>query len=504
MTHRTSFYLAATLTFCATASFADVSAQEVWDNWQIFGKSMGQSYDARLVMEGDTLVAHDVTIDISGFSSDFMSLGGAIPKVILKELGNGTVEITIPESATYTSTVKGNPLLDLEPFNVSNTITMENTIVASGTPSEITYNILPGTVTYVTDKQTQDGIVLVPEQLITLLGVHGKTSAKIQEDRLFSDIDIQADAVTAVSNGTTELATLESSFKAAPLNVTASFANDATTSDDPMGFVTSLEGNFSYALGDTTFDITTGTPAQLMHISGEMQEAQIAASIADGSMSYTGTSTNTELVVDGSAIPFPQLDFGIGATEFGLTMPILANTDPKPVGMKLVVEKLRLPDIAWMMIDPQGQIPHDPAALKIDLSGNMLSTIDLMNPTAMMDMAGEKMPFQPIDLTLNELFLSVAGATLTGEGDAVFVDDISSTLSASPFKTAQATLSLTGGIALIDTLSQTGLVPPQMSTSVKMMLGIFARPGDAPDTFTSDIELKDSGALTINGQPMPF
>jgi hypothetical protein len=503
MTHRISFLISAALTCSATASFADVSAQDVWNNWQAFAQSMGQNYTARLEQEADTLVAYDVLINASDLAMDGMTLTGSLPRVMLQDLPNGTVEITVPEAGTYITVIKGEPILGFEPFEVRSTITMDNTVIASGTPNEISYNILPGTVTYGTEKQVKDGIAIVPEQMVTLLGVHGTTTAKSADDILISSIDIQADAVTVESNGTTELATMESSFKAAPFNITAAFTNNATTVDTSTALMESLEGNFSYAIGNTTFEMTNGDAAQMMHIVGETQEAQINATIADGSLTYVGTSTNTEVVVDGSAIPFPQVDFGIGAVEFGLTMPLLADSQPKPVGLKLAIDKLRLPEVAWMVLDPQGQMAHGPAALTLDLSGNMVSKIDLINPAAMLDMAEGDVPFQPIDLMLNKLFVSIAGATLTGSGDAVFAEDVSKSFGPAPFETANATLSLTGGIALIDTLTQSGLVPLQMSTSAKMMLGIFARPGDAPDTYISDIALQGD-ALTINGQPLPF
>lgn len=503
MTHRISFLISAALTCSATASFADVSAHDVWNNWQFFAQSMGQNYTARLEQDADTLVAYDVLINASDLAMDGMTLTGSLPRIMLQDLPNGTVKITIPESGTYITVIKGEPMLGFDAFEVRSTITMDNTVIASGTPNEISYNILPGTVTYGTEKQIKDGIAIVPEQMVTLLGVHGTTTAKIADGTLISGIDIQADAVTVESNGTTELATMESSFKAAPFNITAAFTNSTTAGNAPTDFMKSLEGNFSYGIGNTTFEMTNGDAAQMMHIVGETQEAQINATIADGSLTYAGTTTNTEVVVDGSAIPFPQIDFGVGTVEFGLTMPLLANSQPKPVGLKLAIDKLRLPEIAWMMLDPQDQMAHDPAALTLDLTGNMVSKIDLINPSAMLDLAEGDVPFQPIDLMLNKLFVSIAGATLTGSGDAIFVEDVSKKFGRAPFETANATLSLTGGITLIDTLTQSGIIPPQMSTSAKMMLGIFARPGDAPDTYISDIALQGD-ALTINGQPLPF
>jgi hypothetical protein len=45
-----------------------------------------------------------------------------------------------------------------------------------------------------------------------------------------------------------------------------------------------------------------------------------------------------------------------------------------------------------------------------------------------------------------------------------------------------------------------GLVPEDQAMAARMMLGLFARPGDGPDTLTSKIEVKGDGAILANGQ----
>jgi hypothetical protein len=505
MKHHTSFLIAAMTVFPATASFADVTPEEVWDNWQLFGTSMGQSIEARLEQNGDTLIAHDVVMGMSAISGDFMSLEGTIPKIIFAGKRGGTVEITIPEPITYTTSIKADTTRAIAPLDLRSTATFDSTLIASGSAANMTYEILSGTMTYVTEKQVKDGIALVPEQIVTALGIQGTMTQSKDGDMITTDMDIEAEAVSVLSDGTTDDMTNQSSFKAAPVSVSGNFTNSMTALDDQMGYLKSLNGTGIYNIGNTVFETTTGTAAQMMHIVGETQEASIAATLSDGSLNYTGSSSKTEIVADGSAIPFPQVDFGIGRAEFGVTLPYLASAEAKPAGIKLSLENLRLPDIAWMMLDPQGQMPHDPATLRLDLSGNMVSDIDLLNPQVMLDMAEDtKMPVQPIDLTLNELFLSVAGATLSGSGEALFAQRPVAGMTALPFETANATLTLTGGNALIDTLAQTGLIQPQMSMTAKLMLGMFARQDEGADSYISDIEITQDGALTVNGQPLPF
>lgn len=504
MTYHTSFLVAATTLFPATAAFADVTPQEVWEQFQVSAQVSGQTWTAgNMEQNGDTLIAQDVSITMPGFS-DFMTVSGAVPKLLLQQLDDGTVKITTPDSVTYSVSVDGKSELGIERMYVNSTMTMDNVSIASGTADDLSVEIMPGTITYVTQKQVKDGVAIVPEQTIILLGVKGLTSQKTSGSDVASTWNMTAEAVTMVSNGTTDEMTMESSYKMAPLTLTADFTASLDASDAPLGFLETLNGTGNYSIGNMSFETSTGTAEQLINMTGESAKTTVGVAIVDGSLTYTGTSANTEMVVSGSAIPFPQVDLGLEKASFALTVPFLASDDAEAFGLKLGLENLRLPEIAWMMLDPAGQIAHDPATLKLDISGDMVLDVNLLNPTEILASADNSLPVFPKNLALNELFLSIAGATLTGKGEAMFIEQGDMEDTKLPFKTAEATLSLTGGTALIDTLAQTGLVPPQMSTTAKLMLGMFARPGAGDDSYITDIELDEAGTLTLNGQPMPF
>mgnify|MGYP005987784835 CR=1 FL=1 len=504
MKFHTSFFVAAAAFIPATSSYADVTPQEVWAHAQLSAKSMGHTLSGRLEHDGDMLVVHDVKIEILGMNSDLMTFAGSLPKMVLKPLSGGTVELTVPEPTTYTVTMAGHPSIGMDAIDIVSSMTMDNAFIVSGSADDLAYEMLPGTIAYVTQKQVKDGLVVVPEQIITLLGAQGDMTYAIDEGRIATVMDFRADAVTSQSNGTTDEITMETVYKAAPLQLNADFMAQSGDQDAPLDYLKTLTGQAQYTIGNLTAETTAGTAAQMMHILAESQETTLIATIADGSFNYSGSVGQTEVALDGSAIPFPNIDFGIEKTTIGLTMPFVQSDAPAAFGTKLAIENLRLPDIAWMMLDPAGQMPHDPATLKLDISGDMILDVDLFNPQSMMNLDAGDLPVFPQNFTLNELFLSVAGATLSGTGAATVVAPEKLAGAQLPFQTGQATLALTGGTALINTLEQSGLVPPQMSATAKMMLTIFARPGEDDDSYISDIELSEQGALTVNGQPMPF
>ena len=45
-----------------------------------------------------------------------------------------------------------------------------------------------------------------------------------------------------------------------------------------------------------------------------------------------------------------------------------------------------------------------------------------------------------------------------------------------------------------------GLIPEDQAVGARLMLGLFARPGDGPDTLVSTIEMKEDGSILANGQ----
>ena len=45
-----------------------------------------------------------------------------------------------------------------------------------------------------------------------------------------------------------------------------------------------------------------------------------------------------------------------------------------------------------------------------------------------------------------------------------------------------------------------GLVPEEQAMGARMMMGLFARPGDGEDTLVSTIEVQEDGSVLANGQ----
>ena len=129
----------------------------------------------------------------------------------------------------------------------------------------------------------------------------------------------------------------------------------------------------------------------------------------------------------------------------------------------------------------------------VDLDGDVVLEEDIFDPKVAEEMMGP--PGQLNALNLKEVKLSLGGAELTGDGAFAFNNE-----SVMPVPSGVVNLMLTGGNGLLDTLVNMGLLPEEQAMGARMMMGLFARPGDGEDTLVSTIEVKEDGSVLANGQ----
>ena len=104
-------------------------------------------------------------------------------------------------------------------------------------------------------------------------------------------------------------------------------------------------------------------------------------------------------------------------------------------------------------------------------------------------------PGQINSLNINRLLLNLAGAELTGNGSFSFNNE-----GEMPKPSGSVNLMLSGANALLDTLVGMGLLPEDQAMGARMMMSMFAVPGDSPDTLVSTIEVNEDGSILANGQ----
>ena len=82
--------------FSAQGVLADVTPEEVWQNWQDTATAQGQKVTAESTsMDGDTLTVTGITLEMTGEGGDSSALIGEMQ---FQDNGDGTVAILMPDS----------------------------------------------------------------------------------------------------------------------------------------------------------------------------------------------------------------------------------------------------------------------------------------------------------------------------------------------------------------------------------------------------------------------
>ena len=103
-------------------------------------------------------------------------------------------------------------------------------------------------------------------------------------------------------------------------------------------------------------------------------------------------------------------------------------------------------------------------------------------------------------LRIDRLTVDAVGAKLDATGDVTFDNSDTTTFPGFPKPVGDININLSGANGLLDKLVAMGMLPAEQVMGARMMMGVFAVPGDAPDTLKSNIEFNDAGQILANGQ----
>ncbi len=493
-----SFRIALTTAALAfsTPALADVTADDVWDSWQGFFDGIGESLRAGSTeRQNGTLVLRDV-MAVTAFDD-----GGAttsIDEVVLQELGDGSVDITA--SPTYRIVVEAAGS-DGEEIEMTMVVTQDGLqMTASGDPEAIDYAYVTDSVELVLESFVTDGPEIDLDFALALEQITGSYATTEEEvgTTLTSDFTADALAVSMKFNDPEEEVTGDIALTMAGLSSTsggqiAPFSSGENLANLLRQGLTS-DGQFVY--GATAYRLDISEPDGDYTIDGSAEGGLLEVDLSEEGLRYASSTTGTAVSIVAPGAMMPPIAFQIAASSGELQLPLLSSDGPRPFALVTRLLEVEVSDAIWSMIDPTGGLPRDPANLTIDLSGTGRWSIDVADPVQMAEIeeSGE-LPGELETVDVNALELSLAGAALTGTG--AFTFDNSST---PPVPAGVIDLTIVGANALIDRLISIGLLPEDQAMAARMMLGLFARPGDGEDTLVSTIELKEDGAVLANGQ----
>lgn len=485
---------AAVILSAGTAA-ADVTAAQVWTDWQenlsIYGED-GLSVGSE-TMEGDTLTVSNIVLTID---DEFSNVTATMGDLMFVENGDGTVNVQMPTSYPMDIVTNDGPAMKM-------TVTQSGMVLnVGGTPEEMVYGLTADQYGIAISDIVEDGEKVDADFRMIANDLSGSSTSTAGDLRTMdydlnaASVDILADAIPPKTAG--DYFTFSGKIEGLGINgrVTMPIGEAA---EDPASLLVnglSFDGGYIYQSGNYLFDVksegeqTSGTAST--------GSGSLNMSMSDKHVSYDSSVTNMNAAVSGGGIPFP-IEVSMAEYGIGLDMPLSKTEEPADFGLRVNLTDLSVNDSIWMLADPTNALPHDPATLLIDLSGKAKLFFDLLDPNQAEAIAMTDIPGELNALTLNNLSLKLGGAELSGVGDFTFDNTDLETFDGMPRPAGDVTATLKGGNALIDNLVKMGLIPEDQAMMGRMMMGMFAK-STGDDELTSKIEINGKGHVIANGQ----
>jgi hypothetical protein len=472
-------------------ALAEVTPEQVWENWQSMFASYGQTVTVGAENRtGDTLVLSDVSVVAE---QDGATASVAIAEISLRDQGDGTVMVKMSDTVPVTTVAKGldGETADDVSFNMEvGQPGME--IVASGAAGEIRYDFTGPSMTIGMSEITAEGETVPMTMKIALNNVAGNYIVKGETDKTIStsltadDMTMAMDMaepggegklvfngkVSGLSGQSTSTLLAEMDMTNLPAALAAGFG---------------VDGAFAYTAGEYSFDFAADGDTATGN--GSSNGGEFSVAMDKDKLGYGIAAKDVALTMNISSLPFP-VNVSYGESAFKFLMPVSKSDAPGDFTVLTKIVDLAVSDEIWGMVDPTGNLPRDPLTVVLDAKGQAKLGVDLMDEAAMANLQGPPGELHALELT--QLQVKGIGAEITGDGSLTFDNSDLATFGGMPAPTGTVNLKAVGVNGVMDKLVAMGMLPEDQVMGARMMMGMFAKAveGEA-DTITSTLEFKD-------------
>ncbi len=483
-----------------SASFAEVTPQQVWENWRDYLVSYGYQVTATENTAGGTLNVTDLKMTMN-MPDDGGMVSAEFGDISFSDQGDGTVSVGLPTEfpISVNVTPTDGDVVDL----VINYNLVGFSMIASGSLEDMTYAFTGSEMGASLASLVVDGkpagntraevkMTDVVGSMTTKSGDLRTLTENIIAQGMSYDIGIvdPGGEGSFFMKGSTDRVNMAANM-AIPEDVNMEDMNAAIKA----GF--SMDLAMGFGAGSTEFSFQDGSDSASGNSSSSGSSMMMTLN-AD-TMAYGVAASDYSMSLIGSGIPLP-INLSAENAALRMAMPVAKSDAPQDFNMLVKLVGLAPDDMIWSMLDPTGALSHAPATLIVDMAGKANWLFDIMDPKQAEMMADVDVPAELHELTLNNLTLSIAGAELTGAGAFTFNNDDLETFDGLPAPDGQVDLKLVGGNGLIDNLIAMGMMSEDDAMGARMMMGLFGRPGEGEDTVESTIEVKSNGQIFANGQ----
>jgi hypothetical protein len=497
--------LAVPLSLFCQAAFADLTPSEVWGDWKAYMLQMGYQVSATETANGGDLSVSNIDLSFSmpeGEGTMNMALG----TIDFNQNSDGSVAIILP--SVMPITISGNDgLEDGEDFNmVLNYSQTGHALTASGSAEALTYAYATDTFAMnLAQMRVGDDMIDREHANAEISGVDFASTTVVtlgdmrQYDQTGSIGAMAYDMfVRNAENGdaVAEITGTVNGVKIAGKGSIPLTAVDSTDLAAMLGSGFDVAGTISYGGGSANFDLKDPQNGNFV-VKSTSNGGDFGVKVGANGLAYdlAQRDLNIGITVEGMPMPF---EFNMAESGFNLLMPVSKSDYPQDFALGMKMADFTMSDMIWGIFDPMGQLPRDPASVLLDISGTLKLLVDVLNPDVVEDMVGA--PGEVQSLRLGALLVSAAGARLDGTGDVAFDGNPAGMVPGAGNPVGEMNFAVAGGNALLDKLVDMGLLPADQAMGARMMMGLFAVPGEAPDTLKSKIEFTPEGQILANGQ----
>ncbi len=489
------------LVLLAQTAQADVTPADVWEDWRTYISGMGNALTATETTSGDSLIISDLTVNLA-MPEDQGTGVMRIGTLTFTDNGDGTVDVTMPPTLPITMSMSTEDGADL-----SYEIDYVNSgfkMTASGTPTALDYTYAAESIGLVLQNLVIDGETVAAENAAftaTITNIAGTTQTVVEALRSYTQ-SMAADRMeydltmnVPDEGGKVAMSGASSDLRFAGTGTVPLAVAQSNDMSEMLAAGFGVNGTFTFGPGQSSF--VTLSPDGEVDAKTTSQGGTLGVKMSSDGITYDVSQSGLSVDMRTDAAPFP-VSFAMETSKFNLTMPLQKSEEAQDFGLGLTLGNFSMSDVLWGMIDPTSQLPRDPATVALDLTGKGRLLFDFLDPAATSVSGNPNITPAEVELlNINTLQVTVAGAELTGTGAFTFENAPTGGM---PKPTGAVDLRLSGGNALLDKLVAMGLLPEDQAMGARMMMGLFAVPGDAPDTLNSKIEINDQGHVIANGQ----
>lgn len=494
---------AAALSLLAGSAWADVTAQEVWD---VTRSELLLSGSGDVTIGAEVPIPDGLRIESVALltEEDGVSVSVVIDQITFRELGDGSVSVSWPETIPLTI----SSVQDGQAFEGAGSI---NQLGAE--------TIVSGFKDALKVTSTQDEVSISFDNLVL---PDGEDIVNLNLVLALKDIETNYTADRPIGSN---MVSYDYGTTAAEFDMDFAFSvpgqdEGAEMDFDGAGFDLSLkisypEGieEFEQAMAtgdgiDMAMDYALASMTGNIDITDEDGKGNIAMTFGETVSNFIfnrdtiGTGFVSKAVDMNVVVPTFPLPLNFKLTELGMdfAMPTGSVEEAQPFNIGIILRDLAVDEIVWNILDPGQVFERGPFTAVLDLAGMGQFAANILDPEQAAALDDMEVPGTIDSLTLEELNVTGVGASLTGNGAFTFDNTDYETIPDFPRPEGSVFLKLVGGNALLDKLVEMGLIGMDEAMGARMMMGLFANQGEGEDELTSTLEVNEQGHVLANGQ----